>query len=342
MSINDDTVRNALMAKLAISDTVDAATRSLASAWSTAWDEIVAEWSAVVDEIVNLTDGEWPSRRDIWRATRATEALKHTAAQLQELTRTAGITITGDLPAIITAAEQWSRTIALSQLPDMGVAVNWGRVNEKALDDIVTRTTQQIESLLKPLPKQQQSVMRATLIRGIAVGDNPREAARLMLQRLGGVFDGGRNRAEVIARTEMLDAYRAANTASLNANTSVVASVMWSATKSDRTCPACLALDGTTYPVGTPGPIDHQCGRCTFIPVTKTWKELGFTGIEEPPAYQTGREWFAQQPEDVQRQIMGAERLSRLQSGDLDWDQIAVVRHSDGWRDSIGIRPLAA
>ena len=226
MSINDETVRNALMAKLAISDTVDAATRSLASAWSTAWDEIVAEWSAVVDEIVNLTDGEWPSRRDIWRATRATEALKHTAAQLQELTRTAGITITGDLPAIITAAEQWSRTIALSQLPDMGVAVNWGRVNEKALDTIVTRTTQQIESLLKPLPKQQQSVMRAILIRGIAVGDNPREAARLMLQRLGGVFDGGRNRAEVIARTEMLDAYRAANTASLNANTAVVASVM--------------------------------------------------------------------------------------------------------------------
>lgn len=342
MSINDDTVRNALMAKLAISDTVNAATRSLASAWSTAWDEIVAEWAAAVDEIVNLADGEWPSRRDIWRATRATEALKHTAAQLQELAKTAGITITGDLPALVAAAGQWDRTIALNQLPDMGVAINWSRANEDALSAIVTRSTQQIESRLNPLPAQQQSVMRATLIRGIAVGDNPREAARLMLERLGGAFDGGRNRAEVIARTEMLDAWRSSSQSSRMANRNILSAVMWSATKSDRTCPACLALDGTTYPVDTLGPIDHQCGRCTFIPVTKTWKELGFTGIEEPPAYQTGREWFAQQPENVQRQIMGAERLSRLQSGDLDWDQIAIVRHSDGWRDSIGIRPLAA
>ena len=43
--------------------------------------------------------------------------------------------------------------------------------------------------------------MRRQLIRGVTVGDNPRDVAARLLQQLRGVFEGGIYRAEVIART---------------------------------------------------------------------------------------------------------------------------------------------
>nr|WP_279588640.1 phage minor head protein [Brooklawnia cerclae] len=186
--------------------------------------------------------------------------------------------------------------------------------------------------------------MRSTLIRGVAIGQNPLDAADLMLERLHGSFLGGLHRAEVIARTEMLDAWRASGTQSrLTVGTDVLDAVMWSAQKSGKTCPACLAMDGTRFPIDTEGPNDHQCGRCSFIPVTKTWEELGFPGLKEPTAtYVTGREWFDKQSGRTQERIMGAERLRRLRSGELDWDAMAVTRRSEAWRDSIGVRPLVA
>ena len=62
-----------------------------------------------------------------------------------------------------------------------------------------------------------------------------------------------------------------------------------------------------------------------------------------PPAddFPDARAWFDQQPTNVQTQIMGAERLARLRSGDLDWGRLAVRRPNPDWRPSYAVRPLA-
>lgn len=80
------------------------------------------------------------------------------------------------------------------------------------------------------------------------------------------------------------------------ANKEVVKQVEWTAimengsTKTGRgTCPRCIALDGQrwgTTDYSRPScPLHARC-RCMLIPVTKTWKDLGFDVEEMEDAYQ--------------------------------------------------------
>lgn len=340
MTITNLTTRRLKAVRIALGATVDATTRAIATAWSGAFEEIADEWTAAVDQLLTIGAGEWPTAAQISRATRATRAMRLTVERLSALTEAAGVTITGEIGDLVAISDEWEHALISSQLPTG--ALDWARVDTKAIDAIVQRTTGRIESSLRPLPADQQAVMKQVLVRGVMVGDNPRTAANLMLKRLGGAFDGGRARAQVIARTELLDSARSAAQASRMANSDVLKGWMWTATKSDRTCPSCLALDGRVFALDAPGPQDHPCGRCTAVPVTKSYKDLGLS-IEEPPSdYQTGRAWFDAQSRATQLKIMGAERLKRLDAGTLDWEAIPVLHENPDWRASYGVRPLAA
>lgn len=342
MSITSLTERRLRSMRIALSLVVDDMTREIAAAWSGVWAELVDEWSAAIDQLLDMSeDGQWPRRSQISRAKRATAALRHTAKRLDELAAKSGVIVTGSLPDVVLVADEWQEALATSQLPaDFGAS--WSRTSLDALDAIVQRSTGQIESTLRPLPAQQQAVMKQVLMRGVAVGDNPTRAASEMLRRLDGAFDGGRRRAETIARTEILDAHREGSRQARIANPEMLRGWGWLATKSSRTCPACLAMDGTEHDLDEPGPIDHPCGRCTAVPLTRTWRDLGIDIDEPPSTYQSAREWFDEQPADLQRQIMGEERLRRLEAGELSWDQIPQVRPNADWRDSIQIAPLGS
>lgn len=339
MALTAATVLAQRKVRIQIDQTVDAATRDLVQAWGRAWDEIADEWSAAITELLAAGDGSWPSRGAIRRVKRAGRALEMTAAKLDELSKLAGVRILRDVPSLMGLAEEWERKLAVSQL-DPGLAVDWNRIDPKAADGIVKRTTGQVEAVTKLLPFDQQAVMKQLLIRGVIVGDNPKTVAAQMLRRLGGAFDGGRWRAENIARTEMLDAYRRSALESRQANADVLKGWMWSSDKSARTCPACLGMDGQTFPTGTPGPNGHQSCRCTAIPVTRTWAELGIDAPEPVSVYQTGRDWFDQQPKDVQVEILGPARYREWAAGRLTWDQMIRTRQTDGWRDSVAVAPL--
>lgn len=78
------------------------------------------------------------------------------------------------------------------------------------------------------------------------------------------------------------------------------------------------------------------------MPITKSWEELGFSDIEEPRAsdVETGPEWFARQSEDVQRQIVGTERLKLIQQGRITVADIPGRRKNPGWRDSINMKSV--
>ena len=325
--------------RVEVDATVDAATRDLAQAWAGAWDEISTEWDSALGDLTAA--GEWPTRTQVLRAKRAQRALIVTNEALRELAKTSGVRIVRDVPDTTSAGADWVERITLTQLP-AGVAVDWAAINPSALDAIVKRVTGQVEKATRRLPAEQAAVMKQALMRGVAVGENPRRAAAIMLQRLESAFDGGRRRAETIARTEILDAQRAGALASRLRNTDVLAGWEWQATLDVRTCPACLGMHGRSFPVDQGGPDGHQNCRCTSIPILKPWRELGFDMDEPGSSRVDARAWFNEQPEKTQVQIMGPERLRRLRSGDLSWDDLAVRRENPGWRDSYGVRPLAA
>lgn len=339
MSINDDTMRLLGEMRAAVDARVDGTTRALTAAWVATWDDLASEWrDAVQDLVAQSVDGRWPSRQTIYRSQRVLLALEATRVALERLAVEAGITITSSLEDLASDAAQWQANLTSTQLPPVGTAgvvLSFNRVDQAALEAIVRRTTEQVTSTLRPLSGEATAQMNAALIRGVALGNNPRQAAREMVRRTESGFNGGLTRALNVARTEMLDAHRAASEAQDKANRDLLTGWMWSASLDRRTCPSCLSMHGQTFGVDEPGPIDHQQGRCARIPVTRSWRDLGFDIDEPPSVFPDAQEWFDAQPAAVQREIMGPARLELLKSGQVSWSDLASKRVSPGWRDSI-------
>lgn len=99
-------------------------------------------------------------------------------------------------------------------------------------------------------------------------------------------------------------------------------------------CAACFSRHGTIHPISEPGPDDHPRGRCTRLPVLKTWEELGITATEPPPIALDGEKAFRRMSKADQLEVMGPARLALLDSGDITWGQLATWRNNPAWRRS--------
>ena len=335
MSLSQDLVDLAVALKGASDARMDAALARIAAQWGVAWQELADEWMAALTELTADTD-KWPSRATILRSERALQALEHTAQRLQELVEENVATTTGSLPDLLDLARNQQIRLIGAQFP-AEYAASWSAtpVATKALDAIVARTTGQITALSQPIPDDVTAVIKSTLIKGVALGENPRRVAADMVSRIGDRFDLGRARAENVARTELIDAHRNAALETRKANTDVLQGWMWTAYLGPRTCLSCVSMHGAVFDNDEPGPYDHQSGRCVATPVTKTWRELGID-LDEPEGMerQTGAAWLQSQPESVQRQVMGPKRYDAWRAGDFPPDQWAVRKENPDWRDS--------
>lgn len=338
MATTDQTFAALARMRIELDQQVASTTRNLAAAWSRAWQEVADEWRLAIEDLLELGAGEWPTPTQVRRAQRAANAIKIADEALADLSRNAGVRIIRDTAMLLNGVNQWQRVLADSQLPSPQDA--WTRVSREALDAIVNRTTRRVTALTRPLNQQATAAMKSTLIRGIAVGDNPTVAAREMMRRVNGNFEGGRRRAETIARTEMLDAHRAASQASRKANTDVVKGWRWACSLSPRTCPACLEQHGSFHAPEDPGPLGHPNCRCTTVPVTKTWKDLGIDLPEPPDTFPDAKQWFDSQDAETQQRIFGKERLRQYKAGDRNWGDFSQIRSNPGWRDSVQVKPL--
>ncbi len=344
MPITSETVALAEQLRRAVNTIVDATTRSLTAAWVRAWDGVVFEVVAAIGELLQLGGDRWPSRAQIFRTGRALGALDVVASTLERL---AHLTRTEAVRAAAQAAQLGADAqgpLIASQLPygsTQAYAARYRRQQPDTIDAIVRRTAEQINARTWPLSAQATERMKRELVRGVVVGDNPRAAAARMVSKLEGEFNGGLARALTISRTEILGVHREAAEIGQQDHADVLDGWRWSATLSVRTCASCLALHGTLYPLSTPGPHDHQNGRCSRLPVTKSWAELGFDDIPEPPdVLPDARAWFDGLPVADQERIMGPRRLELLNAGDVTWDDLPGLRTTPEWRDSFGTRPV--
>ncbi|MEN0072356.1 MAG: phage minor head protein [Propionicimonas sp.] len=329
MAVTDDTLAALARLRALLDGATDTVQADLVRMWAVAWDEIVDEWRQIVAELADQNVTAAQRRVLIVQSERIRKALETAAVKLDELGRQAGTRIVLDLPGVLGSQDELLGHIVRTQLP-AAIDPSLSRMSAPQLEWIVQRATGQIESRLRPLSGDVVAVMRAELIRGVAAGSNPRQVASHMLRRVAAGFDGGRARATLIARTEMLDATRAAALASRQANRDVLAGWRWTCALGARTCPSCLAMHGRLFDVDDPGPDDHPNGRCTSTPVTKSWSDLGITGMGREPesVFPDARAWFDRQPRDTQLAIMGPRRLADLNAGRITWDQIPTSRSS--------------
>lgn len=342
MAVTEETLREVKRLRQKLLTMTDEQTVALTRAWAEAWDVLLPEFElALADLLAGAQAGNIP-RAVVARNIRLQAALRSAREHLDVLSAQSAGIVTADVSWAVLDAAEGHEALVKSQLPPntVGITVDFNRVPHDALVAIVERTTEKIHSDYLPLSADVEAKMKRALVRGIAVGDNPRTTAARLMRETEGAFNGGLTRALNISRTETLDAHRAAGKTSELLNRDVLTEWEWHANLDRRTCPSCLAKHGQRFPLEEDGPQDHQQGRCARVPITKTWKELGFDIPEPKSVTPDARQWFDTLTPETQREIMGPARLKLLQDGDIAWSDLSSKHSTAGWRDSYVVTPL--
>lgn len=317
----------------ALSQITDARGEAIARAWAAAWAETASDLRDALEVV--LVDAGKVNTMAVVRYERLAQTLASIADHLEELVEDLGVEVTEDLAEVIDLATSGSIDLIKAQLPEPAQLPDLPAPPD-ALQVIVERTTHQVTSTALPLADETYAVILRELTRGVAAGDNPREVANRMVERAEDHHNFGRARAENIARTEILDAYREAARLQQLQQADVLAGWVWMAHLGPRTCPACLAKHGELHPLEEPGPLGHQQCRCSRTPVVR--EADGSADLSWMPS---SREHFDNLPEADQVAIMGPERLALLREGLVTWEELATRRSTEGWRDSYVVTPLS-
>lgn len=308
--------------------------RDITSAYVPAWDEVSVDLADALGELAAArAAGEAPQAL-VLRSTRLRKALSVIADKLHELADTGALRITRDLRQAVQDAGAGQVALITSTLPagHAGMAVAWDAVNADAIAAIVERATQQIHAAHLPLSDEAIAAMRSELIRGLAAGSNPKATALRMLARCEGHFNGGIARAMRISRTETLDAMRAASRLADLSNPDLVTGWQWVASLGPRTCSSCWAQHGAIHPADEPGPLDHHQGRCARVPLTRSWRDLGFDVDEPPSVIPDAQATFDAMGRDARRQVLGGKGLAAYEQGRFPMSAWSVRKDTPEWR----------
>lgn len=320
--------------------TTDDVVREITAAWVDAWDRLNYAWQVAITDIVDLIirTGGVPSAYQLDQLDRLTAALTQTQATLTTLANLSAASAGDSATTVIAATSAAEPAIIAAQLPASVAAAAArtyaAKVAPSALEAIAIRCRQQINAAHWPLSADATEAMRRALLVGVATGSHPAETARLMLARTEGQFNGGLSRAIVIARTEVLDAYRDTAQVVHQENADVVGSWRWLADLGARCCPGCWGMHGTEHPLSQPGPQGHHQCRCARYPVVKSWAELGLPFLEDDDQFPDAKAAFDALDQAAQRKIMGPRRLALLNSGQITIADLSRRRPSEAWRMS--------
>ena len=165
--------------------------------------------------------------------------------------------------------------------------------------------------------------MTQALLDGLAFGESPRKVAR----RMAGGLSAGLNKALTIARTEQIRAYREATRARYAQ--AGIKKYRRHVALQDRTCLACLSLDGTVQDTEEIVASHPNC-RCYTTPEIDG---LDLRGGD-------GQAWFERQDEATQKKIMGATRWKMWKEGQVGWGDFAKIKDDPVWGPTIGLKPV--
>ena len=71
----------------------------------------------------------------------------------------------------------------------------------------------------------------------------------------------------------------------------------------------------------------HPACRCTMVPQTKTWREMGYNIDEVVEPIEEGESLFAKQPVATQRAVLGSQ-YDRYKNGDITLNDFVYAKQS--------------
>lgn len=315
------------------------AERQLSEAYARVLKTIEPALSKLYDDMANaLAEGEQIPLSWLYEAGRLQQIKKLLASQVNGYGALSQLTV-GQLLHEAVALGTKAAQAQLNETVPAGVHWDFGVPSPKALANLTgaMQAGSPLADLFSGFGEEAAANVSGILMRGLTLGQNPREIARDVEQAL----DIPRARALTISQDQMVRAYRGANHETYRANSDVVAQWRWTCAKSPRTCAACIAMDGTIHSIDEDMGSHVRC-RCVPTPVTRSWSDiLADSGVDisglddlEPVQPQSGADWLKEQSELVQRQVLGA-KYQGWANGDFSLKDLVGRSTDEKWGSSI-------
>lgn len=277
----------------------------------------------LLDLLMFEIEGTGVTRSSLFRLTRYRALVEQINAELIGLqTLTANEIATGGRLWLTRGELAGREMLSATIIQDIGLAAEFNRLSVDAIETLMGFLAPDgpLYARLRLLAPTTYQEVIDKLTTGIITGMGPRQIARTLTAAYGqGLTDAVR-----MVRTAQVYAYREANRASMVANSDVVDGWIWySQLISGRTCMSCVAQHGTLH--GLEERLnDHHNGLCVPLPSVKGYPA---------PVEQGGADWFAAQPEAVQRQMMGPGKYAAWKSGQVAIDQMTGIHVDDVYGD---------
>lgn len=178
-------------------------------------------------------------------------------------------------------------------------------------------------SLLAEIAPGSIQGVKDALLGGVARGAGVRQIARDVRTASG----MAQNHALLVARSEVLRAYRETSLESFR-RSQVVKGWVWMAEAT--ACPICNAEHGSEHTLDEVL-ASHPACRCTMVPKTLSWKELGFDAPDRRPEIEPGAERFAGLSEGDKLAVLGRSRLDAYNAGKISLEDMVRTTQSERW-----------
>lgn len=297
----------------------DDTVRALAKNWISSWNTLTPAWRQAVVAIVAEYErtGTWPASWQIARIEAVARAQEQTRQTLTALVTEASGLTQASAAQISALTANGEPGIIAAQLPHAKAA----RAAEPQIGAALRGRQARIVALHAPLAGWATEAIRLGLGRKPGAADAVRWPQNLYDRTRSG-FDSALVRASTIARTELVDTYRGAAGLVHEANARALDGWCWYCRCDLRSCPACWAMHGRTFPLTVAGPEGHGGCRCTPLPLA--------SGSSLP----TAEARFRRLSRRDQKAVLGPARWELWHSGDITWSDLAVRQGNRGWRDT--------
>ena len=302
----------------------------------------IAELEALEGRIAEReANGEPPSDTILWMRQRIIDNIEELGRNLQAFAKE-GTQIAEDGQADAAkvandATESLVEAAAGKKPSSVDVGLSWTALPDEQLQAFVGMAGDgsPLGELFAKIPQVTADAMQMALVQGISLGEGPRTVAR----RVRRAADIGRQRAETIARTEMIRSAREAQR-QLYTQNPAVQGYRRQATQDSRVCLACLALSGTVHATDEIMPSHPNC-RCVMVPATMSWAEItGDDSIPDTrPSVATPEKILAGLSDADKLAIMGPARFEMYKNGKPLLDMVQVKQNQD-WGPTTRVLPL--